>query len=74
MDISYQETQDRLENRIRAHKLFGNVEISDWIDVFLTHRRPVNILDLGCGDGNHLGLYLRHVRAAGTVTGIDRDD
>jgi ubiquinone/menaquinone biosynthesis C-methylase UbiE len=74
MDISYQETQDRLENRIRAHKLFGNVEIGDWLDDFLACRSTSDILDLGCGDGNHIGAYLRHVGDAGTVTGIDRDD
>jgi ubiquinone/menaquinone biosynthesis C-methylase UbiE len=73
MDISYQETQGRLANRIRAHKLFGNFEIGDWIDAFLARRRPRHVLDLGCGDGNHLGLFLRHVGEDGTVTGIDRD-
>ena len=73
MDISYQETQDRLTSRIRAHKLFGNFDITDWIDDFLGHRILSNILDLGCGDGNHIDLYLRHVGKTGTVTGADRD-
>src|SRR3954451_23463518 len=73
MDISYQETRDRLVNRIRAHKKFGNAEIGDWIDDFLARCGPRNVLDLGCGDGNHIELYLRHVGANGTVTGIDRD-
>ena len=73
VDISYQESPDRLANRIRAHKLFGNVEIGDWIDAFLARRHRRDIFDLGCGDGNHLELYLRHVGGAGTVTGLDRD-
>ncbi len=73
MDISYQETQDRLASRIRAHKLFGNFEIGEWIDAFLSRYTPRRVLDLGCGDGNHLGLFLRHVGPEGTVTGIDRD-
>ncbi|MEV0968140.1 class I SAM-dependent methyltransferase [Microtetraspora glauca] len=74
MDISYHETQDRLTSRIRAHKLFGNFDITDWIDDFLGHRPRVNVLDLGCGDGNHIDLYLRHVGDDGTVTGADRDE
>ncbi|MBE3011309.1 class I SAM-dependent methyltransferase [Microbispora sp. NEAU-D428] len=73
MDISYQETQDRLANRIRAHKLFGNFDISDWIADFLGRRSPASILDLGCGDGNHIDLYLRCVGDKGTVAGVDRD-
>ncbi|MFF4774330.1 class I SAM-dependent methyltransferase [Microtetraspora fusca] len=73
MDISYHETQDRLTNRIRAHKMFGNFDITDWIDDFVGRRPRTNILDLGCGDGNHIDLYLRHVGETGTVTGADRD-
>jgi ubiquinone/menaquinone biosynthesis C-methylase UbiE len=73
MDISYHESPDRLASRIRAHKLFGNIEIGDWIEAFLARRRRRNVFDLGCGDGNHIELYLRSVGATGTVTGLDRD-
>lgn len=73
MDISYQERQDRLANRIRAHALFANIDISDWLDAHLARRRPHDVLDVGCGDGHHLDLYLRHVGTIGTVTAIDRD-
>ena len=31
------------------------------------------IFDLGCGNGNHLGLYLKHVPAGGRVAGLDRE-
>ena len=47
--------------------------MADWIDGFLARRPRQHVLDLGCGDGNHFPLYLRHVGAGGTVTGLDRE-
>jgi ubiquinone/menaquinone biosynthesis C-methylase UbiE len=72
MDLSYREQQGKLQTRIRAHKEFANFDVADWLDGFLARRERKQVLDLGCGNGNHLGLYLSHVGAAGTVTGIDR--
>jgi ubiquinone/menaquinone biosynthesis C-methylase UbiE len=72
-DLSYREQRDKLADRIRAHKLFANFDVADWIDAFLARRPRRHVLDLGCGDGNHLGLYLRHVGADGTATGLDRE-
>lgn len=72
MDLSYREQDDKLQTRIRAHKEFANFDVSDWMDAFCARTAPRHVLDLGCGNGNHLGMYLRHVGAAGTVTGIDR--
>jgi ubiquinone/menaquinone biosynthesis C-methylase UbiE len=73
MDLSYKEKLDKLQIRIRAHKLFANFDINDWIDE-LTGRKPrTAIFDLGCGNGNHLGIYLAHVGENGTVTGLDRE-
>ena len=73
MDLSYQEQQEKLNIRIRAHKEFANFDVTDWMDEFLAKRGRQHIFDLGCGNGNHLGLYLRHVDADGTVSGLDRE-
>jgi ubiquinone/menaquinone biosynthesis C-methylase UbiE len=73
VDISFQERQENLHNRIRAHKLFANFDIEQWIAELLKRRQPKRVFDLGCGDGNHLGLYLRQVGPAGAVAGLDRE-
>lgn len=73
MDLSYKEQQEKLNIRIRAHKEFANFDIADWIEGFLLERSSRNVLDLACGNGNHLGLYLNHVGKEGMVYGIDRE-
>jgi ubiquinone/menaquinone biosynthesis C-methylase UbiE len=72
-DLSYREQRDKLADRIRAHKLFANFDVADWIDAFLGRRPRRHVLDLGCGDGNHVPLYLQHVGPEGSVTGLDRE-
>jgi ubiquinone/menaquinone biosynthesis C-methylase UbiE len=73
IDLSYQEKQDRLQSRIRAHKLFANFDIDEWIEAYVSKQPRHDIFDLACGSGNHLGIYLRHLEPAGTVTGLDRE-
>jgi ubiquinone/menaquinone biosynthesis C-methylase UbiE len=72
-DLSYQEKHERLAVRIRAHKEFANFDIDEWIAGFLGRRQRRAIFDLGCGDGNHLHLYLDCVGAEGRVAGLDRE-
>ena len=72
-DLSYKEQKDRLNARIRAHKLFANFDIDEWIDGFVGRKPRRAVLDLACGTGNHLGIYLRHVGEGGRVAGIDRE-
>lgn len=72
-DLSYKEKQDRLNNRIRAHKQFANFDIDEWIEAFVGRKPRTGVLDLACGNGNHLGIYLKHVGAGGRVAGIDRE-
>lgn len=72
-DLSYREQRDKLADRIRAHKEFANFDVADWIEAFLARRPRRQVLDLGCGDGNHFPLYLRHVGPQGGVTGLDRE-
>lgn len=73
VDLSYQEKQDRLQSRIRAHKRFANFDIDEWIEAFVARKPRHDVFDLGCGSGNHLGIYLAHVDRGGTVTGLDRE-
>ena len=73
MDLSYKEKLDRLQVRIRAHKEFANLDISDWIADFVKRAPRRAIFDLGCGDGNHLGIYLSAVGPRGMVAGLDRE-
>ena len=72
-DLSYVEKQDRLADRIRAHKKFANFDIDQWIEEFLKRKPRHDIFDLGCGNGNHIGLYLAAVPPSGSVTGLDRE-
>lgn len=72
-DLSYRESRDKLADRIRAHRLFANFDVADWVDEFLGRRPRRHLLDLGCGDGNHFPLYIKHVGPEGTVTGLDRE-
>lgn len=72
-DLSYREQRDKLDVRIRAHKMFANVDIDDFIDEFLSRAPRRAILDIGCGNGHHLGMYRRHVGPSGLVMGIDRE-
>src|SRR5262245_53046834 len=73
MDLSYKEKLDKLQIRIRAHKEFANFDVGDWIDQFTARKPHAAIFDLGCGNGNHLGIYLKHVDDRGRVVGLDRE-
>jgi len=72
MDLSYAEKLDRLQVRIRAHKEFANFDVGTWIEEFVKRPRR-SILDVGCGSGNHLGIYAKSVGRNGRVVGIDRE-
>jgi ubiquinone/menaquinone biosynthesis C-methylase UbiE len=73
VDLSYQEKQDRLESRIRAHKKFANFDIDEWIEALVAKKPRHDVFDLACGNGNHFRIYLAHVQPGGTVTGLDRE-
>ena len=73
MDLSYAEKLDKLQIRIRAHKEFANFDVATWIDDFCARSSRRRVLDVGCGSGNHLGIYAKHVGTAGCVVGIDRE-
>lgn len=73
MDLSYQEKLDKLQTRIRAHELFANFDVNEWIADYARRKPRAAILDVGCGNGNHLGIYLQCVGENGKVAGLDRE-
>ncbi|MBB5916657.1 SAM-dependent methyltransferase [Nocardia transvalensis] len=75
MELSFQEKDDRLADRIRANKLFADFDLSAWLGGYVSARRWRALLDLGCGNGNHLGLYLAAAADSDDrrVVGLDRD-
>lgn len=75
MDLSYKEQHEKLSIRVRAHKEFANLDIADWMESFLADQglNAPKILDLGCGNGNHVGLYLKFAGSEGEVHGLDRE-
>jgi ubiquinone/menaquinone biosynthesis C-methylase UbiE len=72
-DLSMKESLRKLEVRIRAHREFANFDVSDWIEGYVGRKPRTAIFDLGCGNGNHLGIYLEHVGRSGKVVGLDRE-
>src|SRR5688572_18798894 len=70
MDLSYKEKLDKLQVRIRAHKEFANFDVGDWIAEFVARKPRQSIFDLGCGNGNHLGIYRK---SGARVVGLDRE-
>ncbi|WP_433520602.1 class I SAM-dependent methyltransferase [Nocardia pseudovaccinii] len=73
VDLSFHEKDGRLASRIRANKLFGDFDLDAWIAEHVDGFRWNSVLDIGCGNGNHLGIYLRSSPSTGRIVGIDRD-
>ena len=69
-DVSMKESLRKLEVRIRAHRESANFDVSDWIEGYVGRKPRTAILDLGCGNGNHLGIYLEHVGREGRGVGL----
>ena len=63
--ITYQ-----LNTRIQTNKKFGSVDLDEWLFEKLNLRNGCNILDVGCGTGNHL-LKLAGLFPEGRYYGID---
>ncbi|WP_433598157.1 class I SAM-dependent methyltransferase [Nocardia sp. CA-135953] len=73
IDLSFREKDRRLADRIRANKLFGDFDLETWVTEHVGSLRWNSVLDIGCGDGNHLGIYLENGPSTRHVVGLDRD-
>jgi ubiquinone/menaquinone biosynthesis C-methylase UbiE len=70
--LAYNEREQKLQVRIRAHERFSDFDLNRWLEGHLPLQPGNCVLDLGCGDGNHLALLQRRVGAGGLVVGVDK--
>lgn len=60
----------QLKGRIDTNRKFGSVDLDEWLFEKLDIRKGSNILDVGCGTGNHL-IKLAENFPDGSYYGID---
>ncbi len=70
--FSYEEPKNSLNNRIKAHLSFSNFNLHDWIKKNQNILSGDNILDMGCGNGNFLELFLKMNNKKGEIYAVDK--
>lgn len=63
----------QLNARITTNKRFGSVDLDEWLLQKLKTNENENVLDVGCGTGNHL-LHLAKRAGNGKFFGIDASE
>jgi ubiquinone/menaquinone biosynthesis C-methylase UbiE len=69
MDLGFNETNDALSVRIRAHLKFSSMKIEDRLEEFLDREKPARIADIGCGSGNYTETLAKN---ASFYLGLDK--
>jgi ubiquinone/menaquinone biosynthesis C-methylase UbiE len=72
--LGYQETQDALAIRIRAHQEYSNFSLEEWVENNLPLNPGGTLLDIGCGDGNLFPSYAEKLRGRGAIVGGDQSE
>ena len=57
--FNYDEPKNSLNNRINAHLSFSNFNLHEWVKTNQNILSGDKILDMGCGNGNFLELFLK---------------
>ncbi len=73
-NFSYDEPKNSLDNRIRAHLSFSNFSLHEWIEKNLNISSGDKILDMGCGNGNFLNLFLKMTNKKGEIYAVDKNE
>lgn len=60
----------QLSSRIQINKKFGSVDLDKWLFEKLDIKKGYNVLDVGCGTGNHI-IRLAELFPKGNYYGID---
>lgn len=70
--LGFDEIKSKLQTRIDAHKRFAAFDLNEWLLENIAINEGDRVVDLGCGDGNHLGIWSKLVGAGGRVFGLDK--
>ena len=73
-NFSYVEPKNSLDNRIRAHLSVSNFSLHEWIEKNLNISSGDTILDMGCGNGNFLDLFLKMTNKKCEIYAVDKNE
>ena len=60
----------QLKTRIDTNKKFGSIDLDEWLFERLSIKKGYNVLDVGCGTGNHI-IKIAEAFPEGNYYGID---
>jgi ubiquinone/menaquinone biosynthesis C-methylase UbiE len=60
----------QLKARISTNKKFGSIDLDEWLFERLNIKKGYNVLDVGCGTGNHI-IKIAEIFPEGNYYGID---
>jgi len=70
--FSYDEPKNSLNNRINAHLSFSNFNLHEWVKTNQNILSGDKILDMGCGNGNFLELFLKMTNKKSEIYAVDK--
>ena len=71
--FSYHEPKISLKERISAHAKYGNLDLEKWVKDNFNILKGDRILDLGCGNGKFMNLFINGAGREGFVLGLDKN-
>ena len=71
--FSYDEPKNSLNNRIKAHLSFSNFNLHEWVKTNQNILSGDKILDMGCGNGNFLELFLKMTNKKSEIYAVDKN-
>lgn len=68
----FEENDGTLNTRISANERFSDFDLNAWLKEHVPIRNKDYVLDVGCGNGNHLGIWSKLAGEYGFVLGMDK--
>lgn len=68
----FEDTTTTLNTRISANRRFGEFDFNAWLKKYVRIQNGDYVLDVGCGNGNHLVIWSELAGKDGQVVGMDK--